>query len=102
MDASLLFAVDVAGEVAIRDIGAEDGPHRGLNDFWIIAGDGVSAADDVTDAEPVGGAENGAEIAGVLQAVESKCNLVGFVGRCDRGSFYEHPNFVGCAQAAEP
>ena len=45
--------------------------HRGLYHFGVIGIGGVFAAIDGVDAEPVGNADDGAEVAGILNAVES-------------------------------
>ena len=58
------------GEVDIVDLCAQHGAHGGLHDLGVVAGDGVAAADHAADAEPVGRAQHGAQVAGVLDVVQ--------------------------------
>ena len=49
--------------------------HGGLHHFGVVGIGGVLAAIDGVDAEPVGNADDGAEVAGILHTVESKCEV---------------------------
>ena len=49
---------------------AGDAAHGGLNDLGIPGVDGAGAAEDGVDAEPIGDADDGAQVAGVLDVVE--------------------------------
>ena len=54
------------------DTDTGEGTHGGLHDFGVIAIGSVERADDIVNAEPIAGADDGAEIAGVLDSVQSQ------------------------------
>ena len=56
---------------------AKDGAHRRLHDFRVIGFDGVFGGEDPVDAEPVGDADDRAQIAGIANAVESEDKFFG-------------------------
>ena len=51
---------------------AEDGAHRGLDHLGIVQFHGVGRSDDPVDAEPVRHPEDGAQVAGVADAVQGQ------------------------------
>ena len=87
-------------EVGLLDAGAEYAAHSGLHNLGIVATHGVGAAHDVAHAEPVGGANDGAQIAGVLYAVEHHDKAFLLRG-CQGAPLYEHPHLVGTAHGAK-
>ena len=56
--------------INIVEIHSEDSSHGGLDDLGIEGLDGVAAGQDRPDAEPVGDAEDGPEVAGVTDGVQ--------------------------------
>ena len=64
--------IEQGGEVIIIYVYARDAAHRGLYHLGVPGVGSVGAADEGGDAEPVGDADDGAEVAGVLYAVEGE------------------------------
>ncbi len=97
-------------EVGVGDVGAGECSHCGLDGFGVVDVGTCAGAHDVVDAEPVGSADDCAEVAGVLDVVEreDECMVVGggelgfalseygyYFGAClQRGDFVEF--VVGC------
>ena len=68
--------VQEIGEARVVNIHMGDTPHRGLHDLGIVGVGAVFATVDGVDAEPVGNADDGAEVAGILHAVEHQGECV--------------------------
>ena len=66
---------EVVGEIGVVDTHACYGSHRGLHGLGTVGIDGAGGADDVLDAEPVGNADDGAQVAGVLHVVEGEAEF---------------------------
>ncbi len=69
---------------------AKDGAHGGLHNLWIEDIGGIRAADDLVDPEPVGGAEDGAHVAGILDGVEQQGDAAGEAQRLFHFRFFRH------------
>ena len=67
--------VDERREVLIDDFHAGEASHRRLHHLRGVGIGGVGTAENGLDAEPVGNADDGAEVARVLDAVESERQL---------------------------
>ena len=65
-------AIEQLEEISIYNVYARDAAHRGLNHLGIVSVDGIFGANDIGNAKPVGYADNGAEVAGVLDAIQEK------------------------------
>lgn len=65
-------AVEICGKVAVHYLYAGNAAHSGLDYLRVPDVRGVAAADDGLDAEPVCYADDGAKVAGVLDAVEGE------------------------------
>ena len=63
---------------------AENGAHGGLDGLGVVAFDGVGRSEDLADAEPVGNAEDRAQITGVADPVEGENEFVGIDDGFDR------------------
>ena len=87
---------------AILHRGAEDAAHGGLHHLGVEAGDGVGRADDTPQAKPVGSADDGAQVAGILQAVEHQREgmLPGFAKGAEVAA-KEHPHLIGALLRGE-
>ena len=57
---------EIGGEVGIDDFGAEETAHSALYHLGIEAGDGAVATDNASHTEPIGSANDGAQVSGVL------------------------------------
>jgi hypothetical protein len=64
--------VDELYQISINNVHARNAAHRGLYHLRIPGIDSVFTADDVVYAKPVGYADDGAQVAWVLDAVEGK------------------------------
>ena len=67
------------GNVCVVDADSRDAAHGSLYHLGGIGVNGQRAAYDVTDAKPIGGPDDGAQIAWVLHAVETKDEVAGGV-----------------------
>lgn len=76
---------EVFGKRGVDDFDTGDGTHGSLDDFGVEGIDGVVAGYDGADAKPVGDAYDGAEVAGILNAVESEDEVVGGRGGVGKG-----------------
>ncbi len=56
---------------------AEDGAHRGLDDFRVVDFYRILRGEYRMDAEPVGDAQDGTQVAGVADAVKGEDEFVG-------------------------
>ena len=65
-------AIEQLEEISIYNVYARDAAHRGRNHLGIVSVDGIFGANDIGNAKPVGYADNGAEVAGVLDAIQEK------------------------------
>ena len=54
------------------DADAGEGTHCSLNHLGTIAIGGVQRAENITHTEPITGADDGTEVAGILNAVEGE------------------------------
>lgn len=71
----------VVGEVDVVDVDAGYGSHRGLYGLGTEGIGGADGAEYVTDAKPVGNADDGAQVAWVLYIIEGEAELpLGKVG----------------------
>ena len=68
--------VEECGQISIYNVHTRDAAHRGLYDLGVPGVDGILAADDGGDAEPVGDADDGSEVAGILHAVEGEDQFI--------------------------
>ena len=57
-------------KVAIKNMYARNAPHRGLDGLGVIGIGRIVAAIDGVDAKPVGNADDGSQVAGILHPVE--------------------------------
>jgi len=64
------------GEIGGVDADAGEGAHAGVDDFLVEEVGGVGGEEDAIEAEPVGEAEERADVAGILQAVEGEGEAV--------------------------
>jgi hypothetical protein len=80
-DSSLLLELGSdLGEGCSGDGEAEDGAGGGANDFGVPGVDGVGGEEELVSTEGFGGADEGAEVAGVLEAFEDEGDGVGLGG----------------------
>ena len=59
-------------QVAIYNMYVCDTAHGGLNDFGVVDVGGVGRAIDGVDAKPVGNADDGSQVARVLNTIEGQ------------------------------
>ena len=91
----------IGRKVGIEHFGAEKAAHGALHHFGVETGDGAIAADDAPHTEPVGGADDGAQIAGILQVVQGQGKAVVAAGGRGQLTVQKHPHLVGCGHVTE-
>ena len=62
--------VEEGGKISIYNVHARNAAHRGLYHFGVPSIDSIFGTDDVGDAKPVGNADDGAQVARILDAIE--------------------------------